>query len=214
MNDEKININKQNNLESKKKNERNIYVLAIALLLLAIATITTIQNRIEKVLVINGKKISDEKESEGQNCIYISGEIKKEGIVCTDKEETISKAISIAGGINVEADISIIDLDRKIVDGEKLHIISKNAGIEGVDSVDNLIIKEEQSSRNTNANKVNINTATKEELDSLSGIGPSTAEKIIEYRKNTVFESIEELKNVNGIGDSKYNKIVDNICVK
>ena len=62
--------------------------------------------------------------------------------------------------------------------------------------------------------KININTATKEELDTLPGIGQATAQKIIEYRKeNGKFKSIDELKNVSGIGESKFQKIKDLICV-
>lgn len=61
--------------------------------------------------------------------------------------------------------------------------------------------------------KVNINTATKEELISLSGIGDSKAKSIIEYRKTNPFKAIEDLKNVTGIGDSLYESIKDSITV-
>ncbi len=57
---------------------------------------------------------------------------------------------------------------------------------------------------------MNINTATKEELDTLPGIGESTANKIINYREeNGKFKSIEEIKEVSGIGDSKFEQIKD-----
>lgn len=63
--------------------------------------------------------------------------------------------------------------------------------------------------------KVNINTATQTELETLTGIGPSIAAKIIQYRKeNGKFESIEELKNVSGIGESKFESIRDEVVVK
>ncbi|MBO5179536.1 MAG: helix-hairpin-helix domain-containing protein [Clostridia bacterium] len=63
--------------------------------------------------------------------------------------------------------------------------------------------------------KVNINTATQAELESLSGIGPSLASKIIDYRnKNGKFKKNEDLKNVPGIGESKYETFKDEICVK
>ena len=61
-----------------------------------------------------------------------------------------------------------------------------------------------------NNSKININTATKEQLDTLPGIGVSTAEKIIQYRKEKgKFKNKEDIKNVNGIGESKYEKIKD-----
>lgn len=59
--------------------------------------------------------------------------------------------------------------------------------------------------------KVSLNTATKEQLMTLTGIGESKAEAIIEYRKNKPFETIEEIKEVSGIGDSLFEKIKDNI---
>lgn len=78
------------------------------------------------------------------------------------------------------------------------------------------IITEEVATGNTNKNtKVNINTANIERLEALSGIGASTAQKIIEYReKNGKFQTIEDIKKVSGIGESKFNNIKDKITVK
>jgi competence protein ComEA len=68
----------------------------------------------------------------------------------------------------------------------------------------------DQNSNETKDEKISINTATKEELTSLSGIGESKAEAIIKYREeNGQFETIEDIKNVSGIGDSAFEKIKD-----
>lgn len=62
--------------------------------------------------------------------------------------------------------------------------------------------------------KININDATQSELESLSGIGPSMAAKIVSYRdKNGLFKTIEDIKNVPGIGEAKYESIKEDICV-
>lgn len=61
---------------------------------------------------------------------------------------------------------------------------------------------------------VNINTASKEELMTLKGIGEATAEAIIEYRKENKFTKIEDIKNVKGIGDKKFESIKEDIEVK
>ena len=62
--------------------------------------------------------------------------------------------------------------------------------------------------------KININDATQSELESLSGIGPSMAAKIISYRdKNGSFKTIEDIKNVPGIGEAKYESIKEDICI-
>lgn len=89
-------------------------------------------------------------------------------------------------------------------DGEKIYIPSVNDE-EGVEYI-------QSSSGNA---KININTATQEELETLSGIGESIAQSIIEYREqNGKFTSPEDIKNVSGIGDAKYEKLKDEICVK
>ena len=67
---------------------------------------------------------------------------------------------------------------------------------------------------NTSTSLININTATQTELETLTGIGPSTALKIIKYREeNGKFKTIEDIKNVPGIGDSKFETIKNEICV-
>ncbi|MBE3023024.1 helix-hairpin-helix domain-containing protein [Campylobacter sp. RM9328] len=60
---------------------------------------------------------------------------------------------------------------------------------------------------------INLNTATKDELMSLNGIGESKAEAIIEYRKANKFNSIEDIKNISGIGDKTYENLKDDISV-
>lgn len=68
---------------------------------------------------------------------------------------------------------------------------------------------------NTRLDKVNINTAKQTELETLSGIGPSTALKIINYRnENGKFETIEDIKNVPGIGENKFENIKESICTE
>ena len=71
------------------------------------------------------------------------------------------------------------------------------------------------NSSNTQQNKININTATQEQLETLPGIGPSIATKIINYRKEKgKFKNIEDIKQVSGIGESKFEKIKNYITVK
>lgn len=72
-----------------------------------------------------------------------------------------------------------------------------------------------EKTENTQNSKININIATQTQLETLPGIGPSTAIKILDYRKEKgKFNSIEDIKEVSGIGDSKFEKIKDYITVK
>ena len=128
-------------------------------------------------------------------------------------------AIEKAGGITGNGDLSKVNLAYKLLDGQKVYIPSFN------DKVDeyNVVSSEYENLNNRSnfnelkkvADKVNINTATQTELETLTGIGPSLAEKIIQYRKkNGSFKKVEELKNVSGIGDNKFESIKDEVIAK
>ena len=145
--------------------------------------------------------------------VHITGEVKKEGVIHLNKGDRIIDAIKEAGGETKQADLSQVNLAYELQDGQKIYIPNKNekiseyiVGGNGNTNINSINSKEET--------KVNINTANQSELDSLPGIGPATAQKIIEYRnQNGNFKKIEDLQNVKGIGQAKYEEIRNNIEV-
>lgn len=151
--------------------------------------------------------------------VHVSGAVNKEGIVELKNNSRIIDAIDKAGGLRDEADIRNINLAYIIEDGMKIHIPSKEekeSTIIAEGNTDSEIVKQSNviKSDNNKKSKININTATKTDLETLPGIGESTALKIIEYRKEKgKFKLIEDIKQVNGIGDSKFNKIKELITV-
>ena len=168
----------------------------------------------------NQNKENVEKEQEEMIVVHIAGEVKKPGIVKTKEGARIADIIEEAGGLTENANITNINLAYIIEDGQKITIPSKNQKVEAKQEEyiqtenEQGIINEEQGISNKNQ-VLNINRATKEELQTLQGIGESTAEKIITYRKeNGNFKQIEDIKNVPGIGDAKYENIKDKISVK
>lgn len=168
----------------------------------------------------NQNKENVQNEEEEMIIVHIAGEVKKPGIVKTKEGARIADIIEEAGGLTEKANIININLAYIIEDGQKIIIPSKEQKVEieqeGYIQTENGvgIINEEQGSSNKNQ-LVNINKATKEELQTLQGIGESTADKIITYRKeNGNFKQIEDIKNVPGIGDAKYENIKDKISVK
>lgn len=174
-----------------------------------------------------------DKTDKNKIVIYIIGEVKQEGVYELDENSRISDAIEKAEGTKENADLSQINLAYKIEDGMRIYIPKKGELVQDKEKIEdktqevvtgkstditnttsvNTNLSTNKKSK-TDIEKINLNKATQTELETLPGIGPSTAEKIIAYRKeNGNFKNIEDIMNVNGIGESKYNKIKDLISV-
>ena len=102
--------------------------------------------------------------------IHITGEVNNPGIIELNVGDRIDDAITLAGGLTSNADVSKTNLAYILSDGEKIYIPSVN---------DQEVSQETNLSSNS---KININTATESELESISGVGQSTAKSIVEYR--------------------------------
>lgn len=166
---------------------------------------------------MDGNKIPEEERI----VVHIMGEVKKTGIIYLRKGARIADAIKAAGGVTKEADIDAVNLAYVLQDGQKINIPNKKDKERNGNNVyitsesgNNVIIEDNSQSKGVNK-KVNINEASQGDLETLPGIGPSIASRIIEYREqNGKFGEIEDLQNVKGIGDAKYNRIKDSITVK
>ena len=183
--------------------------------------------------VSNENTIEEPKEEKSKKIIvHISGAVKQEGVVELEEESRIADAIEKVGGRKENAEIREINLAYKLEDGMKIYIPTKEeiknkesqevnqenehvyGGTKENSSQVSNLQKNSESKETIRNKKVNINKASQEELDSLPGIGPSTADKILEYRKqNGNFKSIEDIKEVSGIGESKFEKIRNMITV-
>lgn len=128
----------------------------------------------------------------------------KPGLYKLEDGARVNDAIQAAGGFTENADKDSLNLAKLIEDGEQIMIPSKDGGSSEAGS----------SSSQTNNGKVNINTADLSTLQTLNGVGPATAQKIIDYRTaNGKFKTIEDLKKVSGIGEKTFAKFKDQICV-
>lgn len=144
--------------------------------------------------------------------IHIDGEVINPGLVYLPMGSRISDAISAAGGLTEIADTSKINLAYELKDAQKIYIPSiYDAEINYIqnDAGNNVIVPDASS----NSSLININSASQAELETLPGVGASTAKKIIDYRtKNGKFQTIEDIMNVSGIGEAKFNNLKDYIC--
>ena len=173
---------------------------------------------ISQDIIINNQteNITEENNNQEKIVIHITGAICNEGIYELEENSRIADAVKMTGGLKEDADLKQINLAYVLEDGMKINIPSKNENInEDSNNTESYITKENlNSSNNTKISKVNINNATQTELETLPGIGPSTALKIINYRKEKgKFNKIEDIKNVNGIGENKFNKIKEFIKI-
>ena len=155
----------------------------------------------------------DDGEEVPELVVYVCGAVNEPGIYTLPAKSRLYEAVAMAGGFSGEADPAYHNLARDIADGERIYILSvaetkaltteqQVAGAEaGVNSKEN--------------GRINLNTATAEQLMELPGIGEAKATAILAYRANIgAFTDIEEIKNVSGIGEAMFEKIKDKITVK
>ena len=139
--------------------------------------------------------------------VFVSGHVNNPDVYTLKKGSIINEAVKMAGGFSEGACKDYVNLAKKLEGGE--HIV-----IPGVDEVESakFQLSTEEVSDSQGIVLVNINTATKEELMSLPGIGERKADSIIEYRKSKTFSSPEDIMNISGIKEAAFNKIKDKIC--
>ena len=145
---------------------------------------------------------------EGDVYVYVCGAVNAPGVYELKEGARVFEAIQLAGGLTEAAAADAVNQARIVTDGEQIRVPTveeaqnQGAGVAG------------EVTEGTENNKININTAGKEELMMLTGIGEAKAESIMDYReKNGSFTSIEELMQIEGIKEGVFNKIKDDITI-
>lgn len=201
----------------KKENNKKIIVYILIGIVVVIGAIKLIDiyyqnNNNEEITIQNVLTTEDEPEKIENETIkvYVTGEVKNQGVIELEQGSRIVDAIEKAGGQTEEANLKNVNLAYELEDGQKIYIPNKSEentneitddGITGIDSKEN--------------DTIDINKADEKELQELNGIGESLASSIIKYREdNGKFKNIEDLKNVPGIGESKFSNIKEKIKVK
>lgn len=155
--------------------------------------------------------------------VDIKGSVKKPGVYQVSADSIVWDIVNLSGGFTKNAYTKNINLSQKVKDEMVIYVFSKsemskmNENVKtdttcttNIINYDNCITTEKKE---TNTVLVNINTASKEELMNVSGIGASKADSIIAYRIKTPFSKIEDIMNVSGIGESLFDKIKKYITV-
>ena len=146
--------------------------------------------------------------------VDVDGAVVRPGVYRLKDGARVSQAIDAAGGLTAEADVTGLNRASKITDGQKIYVPTVGeqqaaATVGGAESG-----AATTPGAGSSSELVNINTASAAELQTLSGIGPSMAQSIIDERtQNGAFASVDDLMRVSGIGEKKLSKIKDCICV-
>lgn len=223
-------------MQDSKKKVRKICVLAAAFFLLAGCTrgkddgLKEITGGSEEVQQAeepgtegaeDGEKAHESEESPADSqtesgkdtvFVYVCGAVNSPGVYQLDSDGRVFEAIGLAGGVTGEAAPEWINQARLVTDGERIYVPSRDEA----DAYGNgaAVPGTEAAGAAEGSGKININTAGKDELMELKGIGEAKAESILRYREeHGSFQSIEELMQIEGIKEGVFNKIKDDITI-
>lgn len=161
----------------------------------------------EEVAQIKG--IQEQKVLSEKWFVDVAGQVKSPGVIEVEPGITLLRVIEKAGGFTKKADMYHVqkemNLAQAVEDRQKVYVPAI-----GELAVTQASSQQVDGSASSTSSLVNVNTATADELDTLSGVGPATAEKIIDARP---FSSVEDIKRVSGIGDATFEKIKDQIII-
>ena len=192
--------------------ERYRVILFVILLALIIAGVILVQVRRPKPEPIKLSTAAPIPTSEATPTprplrVYVSGAVQQPDVYELAVDSIVKDAVMAAGGPTDEADLDRINLASPLVDGQQIYV--PHLGEE------DLPVEPPSRAPSADAGKININTADAVLLESLPGIGPSLAQRIVDYREaNGPFAQVEDIVNVSGIGPGILVKIEDLITTK
>ncbi len=200
------------------------YIVVAVLILVVVTIYLVITQKSSNVVVaeeVDSKVKEEIKDTSESVYVDIKGSVKKPGVYKVDKTSIVNDVIKLAGGFTKNAYTKNINLSKHVSDEMVIYVFNKKdftttteknevSFTTEVINYDNCITTTKEA---TKSDIVNINTASKEELMSISGIGASKADLIIAYRLEHKFSKIEDIMNVSGIGESLFEKIKKYITV-
>ena len=198
-------------------------MMRMMILIFCMMTLAGCRKREEEIVVLeeveleeskqaeSGETVSETEEPEQKDTIFVHvcGQVAAPGVYEIEAGSRIYEALRMAGGMTEAAAADYVNQAQLLTDGQKIYIPSMQEMKEGIreDLADSAAITE-------NETKININTADKAELMTLTGIGEVRAEAILAYRREQGgFKTVEELMQVEGIKQGTYDKIKDRIRV-
>ena len=144
----------------------------------------------------------------------VKGAVANPGVYTLKASARVTDAIKAAGGMTEDADAKSVNLAASLSDEEVIYVATKDENLSVLGQSGTSQVSDKGGQTNAKDGKINLNTATAEELQTISGIGAKRAEDIIAYRESHGgFQSVDDLKNVSGIGDKTLDKIRESLYV-
>ena len=210
-----MNMKKEDVVLFFRQNVKSIILAFVCSLVLIIGGLFYFnQNKTEDYSGVSFSNISNEtnnKDEKAENrhdekiFVDVKGAVKHPGVFETTKDKRVRDLIEEAGGLLDDADTSTLNLSQKVKDQMVIYVLKHGEKPKQIS---------DGGSSSSNTDVININTANKEQLMKISGVGKTKAEAIISYReKNGDFKKKEDITKVRGIGKSTFEKIKDKIEV-
>ena len=209
-----MNIKKEDVVLFFSQNVKSIILAFVCSLVLMIGGLFYFnQNKTEDYSGVSFSNISNETNNKDERAenrhdekifVDVKGAVKHPGVFETTKDKRVKDLIEEAGGLLDDADTSTLNLSQKVKDQMVIYVLKHGEKPKQISD----------SSSSSNTDVININTANKEQLMKISGVGKTKAEAIISYReKNGDFKKKEDITKVHGIGKATFEKIKDKIEV-
>ena len=159
-------------------------------------------------------KTEGSEKDESKVTVDVKGAVVKPGVYTLKVSARVTDAIQEAGGMTEGADAKSVNLAASLSDEEVIYVANKDENVSVLDQSDTGQVSNKGGQAVSKNGKINLNTATSEQLQTISGIGAKRAEDIVAYRESHgSFQSVDDLKNVSGIGDKTLDKIRESIYV-
>lgn len=183
------------------RQQQYIILLLVGAMLFGGSVLFWRQHQVQPVVVEGPMSIEEEGETAAEPrevVVHIAGAVVNSGVYRLPEGSRVIDALEAAGGGTPDADLDALNLAEVLVDGRRYYVPTVEETAAGANP-----------SRVAPA-KININLATQAELETLPGIGPALASRIIAYREtNGPFRRIEDVKRVPGIGDKRFEELKD-----
>lgn len=165
----------------------------------------------QEIFTTKSKKPALEKKETQQKkdlIIHVCGAVREPGVIKLKEGDRVVDALNLAGGATEDAGLDTLNLAAKISDGQRVYVPRQG------EQVTQEMMSSTAGSGSEQVSLVSINSADATELESLPGVGPVLAQRIIEYRESEGgFSSAEQLRRVEGIGPKKFEQIKDKVTI-